>query len=323
MPDQAPVTMTTGFAELRLLDLKPRSSLGARGQVGREGEILLRFESRETLRQSLVDHGIGVAARRDPLRRRVLVDAVDYLSHLGRIALREARGILKDTASHAGRSVIIDVHLRTELGAAEPELCARTARLDDGDADIEGRDVLHRRLNEALDSPLACVIQAPARKGGLAAISGDLDDATAALPAQMRKSCAHHLDRADQDGIDLVDDLFVRQLLGRAKETVAGVVDHDVDLAELGEGLVYDLMDRRRVGHVEMGEPQQVAILGLEIIHRVHLADGASDAVAAGKKLLCHVAAEAAVHAGNDPSSLGHFSNPHFLIFVGSVDSAL
>ena len=37
------------------------------------------------------------------------------------------------------------------------------------------------------------------------------------------------------------------------------------------------------IGHVEMGEPQQVVIFALEIIHHVHLADGPSDAVAARK----------------------------------------
>jgi len=37
------------------------------------------------------------------------------------------------------------------------------------------------------------------------------------------------------------------------------------------------------IGHVEMGEPQQVVIFALEIIHRVHLADDPSDAVAARK----------------------------------------
>ena len=54
----------------------------------------------------------------------VTLSIIIYLGHLGRFALREARGILKDPASQAGRSVIIDVHLRTELGSAEPELCA-------------------------------------------------------------------------------------------------------------------------------------------------------------------------------------------------------
>ncbi len=185
--------------------------LGVRGQVGREGEILLRFESRETLGERLVNRRVGIAAERDPLRRGIPVDAVDhYLGHFGRIAERNARPILNETASRAGRAVIIGVHLRAELGAAEPELRACAARLDDGDADIERRDVLHSRLDEAFDSPLARVIQARARKGGLAAIGGDLDYSAAALLAEMRKGRAHHLDRAYQVSVDLVEDLLIR-----------------------------------------------------------------------------------------------------------------
>ena len=130
----------------------------------------------------------------------------------GRIAERNARPILNETASRAGRAVIIGVHLRAELGAAEPEPRACAARLDDGDADIERRDVLHSRLDEAFDSPLARVIQARARKGGLAAIGGDLDYSAAALLAEMRKGRAHHLDRAYQVSVDLVEDLLFRSL---------------------------------------------------------------------------------------------------------------
>jgi hypothetical protein len=109
------------------------------------------------------------------------------------------------------------------------------------------------------------------------------------LRAQVRKGCTHHLDRADQVGVDLL----VRQLLSRSEETVASVVDHDVNLAEVDERLVHDLTDCLRIG-VEMREPKQVAILGFDIIHRVHLADSPGDTVAARQKLLGHVMAEAA-----------------------------
>ena len=36
------------------------------------------------------------------------------------------------------------------------------------------------------------------------------DDPAAALRVQVRKGCAHHLDRADQVGVDLVEDLLIR-----------------------------------------------------------------------------------------------------------------
>jgi hypothetical protein len=68
-----------------------------------------------------------------------------------------------------------------------------------------------------------------------------------------------------------------------AEETIARVVDHHVDVAKVSESLVHDLMDLRRVAHIEMGELQPVAILSLEIILCVHLTDGPGDAAALKK----------------------------------------
>jgi hypothetical protein len=60
---------------------------------------------------------------------------------------------------------------------------------------------------------------------------------------------------------------------------------------------------------------------GLEVIHPLHLADGPGDALAPRKKLLRHVATEAAVHAGNKPISLCHFSNPPLSVAVPQLFS--
>jgi hypothetical protein len=123
----------------------------------------------------------------------------------------------------------------------------------------------------------------------------------AALRAKVGKRRAHHLDRADEVRIDLMCDLRIRDFLGRAEEAVARVVDHDFDSAKVGEGLVNDAPDRRRIGHVESREPELVAVLRLEAGHRLHLADSARDAITAREKLLGHVAPEATVHAGDEP----------------------
>lgn len=53
---------------------------------------------------------------------------------------------------------------------------------------------------------------------------------------------------------------------------------------------------------VEMSDPQQVAMPGLEIIHRVHVANGAGDAVAARTKLLGHVLFTAVIIAAEEIS---------------------
>ena len=99
-------------------------------------------------------------------------------------------------------------------------------------------------------------------------------------------------------------DLFIAEFFGRAEEAISSIADDHVDAAEFGEGLIHDLADFRQVGHVEMREPQLIAVFALKIVHRVHLADGARHTVTAFKEPLSHETAETAVHARNKPRSL-------------------
>jgi hypothetical protein len=92
--------------------------------------------------------------------------------------------------------------------------------------------------------------------------------------------------------------MLVRQLLRGAHQAVARVADHDVDPVERGPGAINDAPDRRDLGQVEPGQPQPVAILGLQVVHDRKVAHGPSDAVVACEQLLGHDAAEAAAHAG-------------------------
>lgn len=136
------------------------------------------------------------------------------------------------------------------------------------------------------------MVEAAAGERGLSAHRGNLDDATAALRAQVGQGCPGNLHRADEVGVDLVDDLFVGHFFGGAQQAVAGIVDDDVDPAEFGECLVHYHPDGWRVRHVEVADPQKVAMGGLQVVDRARLADRARDAVAAGEKLLGQLAAE-------------------------------
>src|ERR1700693_1917969 len=69
-------------------------------------------------------------------------------------------------------------------------------------------------------------------------------------------------------------------------------------------------MDRSGLGQVELGQPQPVAILGLQVVHDRKASHGPSDAVAAHEQLLGHDAAEAAAHAGNEPVSGAYVGSP-------------
>ena len=67
-------------------------------------------------------------------------------------------------------------------------------------------------------------------------------------------------------------DLFVAQLFRSAEQAVAGVTYNDIDLAKVGEGFGYDPLDTGRVRHIQMVQPQKIAVLLLEFVHRIHLA---------------------------------------------------
>ena len=112
------------------------------------------------------------------------------------------------------------------------------------------------------------------------------------------------LDRADQVGVDLVDDLFVGEFLGRTEETVARVVNDHVDAAKLGKGPTDDAVDGGSVGQIKRGEPELVAVLLFQVVDGFQLAGGSGHPVAAVEQLLGHVAAEAAADTGDEPSAL-------------------
>jgi hypothetical protein len=78
-----------------------------------------------------------------------------------------------------------------------------------------------------------------------------------------------------------VADLLVRQLPRGAHQAVARVADHDVDPVEHGSGAINDAPDRRDPGTGELGQPQPVAVLDLQVVHDPKVAHGPRDAVAA------------------------------------------
>src|SRR6185437_4755345 len=136
--------------------------------------------------------------------------------HLRRITRRYGGAFFDDGADSRGGGAVVGLERRAEPGTAVPELGARTAGLDDRDADAERGDLLGHSLGEPLDAPLGGVIHGPAGERGLPAVGGDLDDEAAALGAQVRQGRADHLDGAGEVGGDDVVDLVVGELLGGA-----------------------------------------------------------------------------------------------------------
>ena len=103
-------------------------------------------------------------------------------------------------------------------------------------------------------------------------------------------------------------DLLVGELLGGAKETIAGVADGDVDLPDGREAPFHHLANRPGIGDVQHLHAQQLRIPLDEVGDAARSLDGADDVVASVEKLLGDCTAKAAADARDEPGSLGHVS---------------
>ncbi len=90
-----------------------------------------------------------------------------------------------------------------------------------------------QRLREALERPLRRVVGADQRERRDAADRRHLQDVAGALLAQERQRRLRHPHRAEDVGLHLVAELLLGQLLDEAEVAVAGVVDDDVEPAEV------------------------------------------------------------------------------------------
>ena len=127
----------------------------------------------------------------------------------------------------------------------------------DDDPDVQGIDQhvvrrpLHRQrfgerhLRRAADRGRGAV--------GSRRLRADVEDADDAAPFalfHLREEQAAKADLRKQFQVEIGLPLLVGQLLGRAAGRLAGIVDKDVDLAELGHHPVIGRLDRRHFGHV-------------------------------------------------------------------------
>jgi hypothetical protein len=147
------------------------------------------------------------------------------------------------------------------------------------------------------------VIDAERGEGDLAAHRRQLNDASSALFAKERQSRAHHLDRPDEVGVDLVTNLLVGDLFRRTRQSVAGIVHDDVDLAEIGEGRAHHGANTIGVGDIERPEPKTVAVLLRKVFDRGGFPHGAGDTIAPHQQFFSQRTAEAGGNAGNEPGS--------------------
>jgi hypothetical protein len=132
------------------------------------------------------------------------------------------------------------------------------------------------------------VVPAEAGVRDLAAFGRDLQHTAPTLRPQVRQHRAHHLDRADDVGVDLMADLRIGQLLGRTEEPVAGVVHDHVNAAHAGDGVVDHAAHRVDVGEVQRRDMQAVTVQLAQVVQQFHPACGGDHMVAAVQQLFGH-----------------------------------
>ena len=103
----------------------------------------------------------------------------------------------------------------------------------------------------------------------------------AALLAQERQRRLRHPQRAEQVGLDLIASLGLAELLDHPELAVAGVVDDDVEAAEVLVRAAHRGERRVAVGHVERHGQHRVAVLRAEVVERAGVSRRRGDPVAA------------------------------------------
>src|SRR4051794_99475 len=156
-----------------------------------------------------------------------------------RLAHRPRTG---EVVSDGGR---FDLHAR----AAE-EVGAKPARLHDRDVYAERGQLVVQRLGYALKGELGRAVQARRRNGREAAHGADVQDVSGALGPQCRQCRPQRVEHAEDVDVEQRPGSLVGDLLDRADEAVAGVVDHDVDPAESGQAGLHRSHQLLWFGHV-------------------------------------------------------------------------
>ena len=137
--------------------------------------------------------------------------------------------------------------------------------------------------------------------------------------AQERQRGLGDPQRAEQVGLELVAGVGLAELLDHAELAVAGVVDDDVEPAEVLVRLRDGGEVGVAVGDVELERQQPVAVLLDEVVEGGQVARGGGDRVAALEGGDRPLAAEAAGRAGDEPDlARSVLMPPAYPVIVGS-----
>ena len=161
---------------------------------------------------------------------------------------------------------------------------------------------------ERFDSPFRSAIEADDRQCRYPKPAGDAENVTAPLFPQQRQSRSEHSDHAEVVRIEEAANLLVARFLCSREQARAGIVDKDVQPAEVRVCLMNYLLHLRGVGDVKGKGQHRVAKTFREIGYVCQFAGGRCNPIAAFKSSLGPDAAEPARGAGDEPCLL-HFDS--------------
>src|SRR3954463_3496156 len=157
------------------------------------------------------------------------------------------------------------------------------------------------------DTWTMCGTSAYPRERRDAADRRHLDDVPAPLLAQVRQGSLGDPERTEQVGLDLAPRLVLRELLDHPEVPVTGVVDDDVESAEVVVCLRHGREVGVTIGDVERDRQQAGAVLLHQVVETGDVAGGRSDLVAALEGGDGPLAAETTRRTGDEPG-LAHLT---------------
>ena len=145
--------------------------------------------------------------------------------------------------------------------------------------DRSAQEVLAQRVREAADGELRREVHGAVLVRLATGGRAEVDDVAAVV--DVRQAQAGHAQEAEDVRLDHSRLVLVRRLPERvAAEAEAGVVDQDVDPAEVGHGALDEALAALTIGHVEvegvepLGIPQDLDATGADCHARAGLREG-------------------------------------------------
>src|SRR5579872_2753514 len=203
----------------------------------------------------------------------------------------------------AGGNFVVRQNARGLLQRAAEEVGAEWAGFDNGNANAKRGQFGGERLGKALDGKLGGIVDTPAGHAGEAANGRKINDVAAALVSQVWQDGAGNPKEAKNICVVNTGDLSFAGLFDRAGDSVAGVIDQDIDTTETGHGALHNGGNLRRFAQVHRGSQQTVRRSRKSRGHRLRVSRSRDDGIAALQSGTHKFAAKTLRSAGDEPDS--------------------